>query len=88
MTGQTFDFAGPSAAAVAGEFSNLGRFHANHDGTNLFVGFSETMLYGDSTLFLFIEALSSSTACFRIRLKDNVARRNRLGLGLVSFNRD
>jgi hypothetical protein len=53
--GQIFDFRGPARAAVAGDFSNLGEFHANHDGTNLFVGFSQSMLYGDSTIFLFLE---------------------------------
>ena len=53
--GQRFDFTGPPVPALAGEFSNLGRFYVNNDGTNLYLGFQGVLTYPGNTVFLFVE---------------------------------
>ncbi len=56
IIGQTFNFVGTPIPALAGDFSNLGRVYVNHDVTNLFIGFEQSMCYSNSTVFLFIES--------------------------------
>jgi acid phosphatase type 7 len=55
LTGQNFDFIGTPMPAVAGRFSNLGRFYVNHDQDTLYLGIEQAMLYDDSSLFVFLE---------------------------------
>jgi hypothetical protein len=56
ITGQAFDFVGEPIPTRPGKFSNLGQVYVNNDATTLYLGFEQTMLYGDNNLFLFIEA--------------------------------
>ncbi len=53
--GQVFAFEGEPIAAVAGQFSNLGRTFVNHDDTNLFIGLEQVAIPSDSVILLFLE---------------------------------
>ena len=56
ITGQVFDFAGPSILPRHGRFSNLGEFYVNNDSTNLYLGLRNAMFYRDNNIFLFVES--------------------------------
>jgi len=56
LAGQVFDFAGPGLPARAGEWSNLGWSYVNNDADYLYIGLREVMIYGDSTVYLFVES--------------------------------
>jgi hypothetical protein len=56
ITGQKFDFAGAPIFSRAGRSSNLGRVYVNNDAANLYVGLQGVILYGDSTVMLFVES--------------------------------
>jgi hypothetical protein len=56
ITGQIFDFAGEPLLPRSGRWSNLGRVYVNNDDSDLFIGFENVMIYGDSTILLFIES--------------------------------
>ncbi|PYI87905.1 MAG: hypothetical protein DME26_04635 [Verrucomicrobia bacterium] len=56
LNGQTFDFIGTPIPTLPGQFSNLGRVYVNNDATNFYVGFEQSMIYGDNNIFLFIES--------------------------------
>lgn len=56
ITGQAFDFAGPSILPRHGRFSNLGEFYVNNDSTNLYLGIRNAMFYRDNNVFLFVES--------------------------------
>lgn len=56
INGQTFDFDGLHIPTLTGKFSNLGRVFVSNDRTNLYVGMDRVMIYGDNSIFLFIES--------------------------------
>ena len=56
INGQTFDFLGPPIPTIPGDYSNLGRVYVNHDFTNLYVGFEQTMIHENNNIFLFIQS--------------------------------
>lgn len=73
VTGQTFEFTGTPIPALAGDFSNLGRVYVNHDATNLFIGFEQSMSYSNSTVFLFIDSPRLSGVTNLVGLGNGVA---------------
>src|SRR6185295_18284273 len=70
---QTFDFIGNPIPTLPGEFSNLGLFYVNNDGTNLYLGFDQPMFYANNNLFLFLEVPGLSGVSNLIGLGTGVA---------------
>ncbi|MSU33648.1 MAG: metallophosphoesterase family protein [Pedosphaera sp.] len=55
LAGQTFDFAGESAPALAGNWANLGRLRVAVDETNLYLGLEHSLVPAGADVIMFLE---------------------------------
>jgi len=77
IPGQRFDLQGEPALAKSGDWSNLGRAFFQNDDRHLFIGLRDVMIYGDSTIYLFV----GSTR------REGVKSMAKLGNGIVDATR-
>jgi hypothetical protein len=73
IPGQRFAFEGQPVLAKSGDWSNLGRAFFQNDDSHLFIGLRDVMIYGDSTIYLFVGSAR----------KDGVRSMANLGNGIV-----
>ena len=73
INGQTFDFTGTPIPTRAGDLSNLGRVYVNHDGTNLFIGLEQAMIYSNQNICLFLELPPQAGVTNLLGLGDGLA---------------
>lgn len=55
LPGQTFDFTGESASALAGHWANLGRLRVAVDETNLYLGIEHSLVPAGADVIVFLE---------------------------------